>query len=368
MSGEPDLEKVLGHFDFFAESIPQLPLYRAISSACAHDREVAGLLLEARPGQARPVLLLAAVHDLVLAHPELPLARWYATVTDAAEVRTDDPWPAFRSTCLGHADHLRWVIATHATQTNEVNRVVLLAPMLAHATSDVAARPVSLVELGASAGLLLGLDRYRIDLGGTMVGDPASPVHLAGEVRGGVRPPLAGFPPAIVDRVGIDLAPVDLEDRDAVRWLEACLWPDQPWRVERFREAVALLRADPPRLVTGDFVEDLVAVAATLDPSTHLVVFDGWALTYVARVERPRLLGALETLAADGRPVSWLSAEAPKCVPGIEPPHPDVLDEAATPETVLGLHRWRDGRALPPATVGWGHPHGAWLTWTAGAA
>lgn len=49
-----------------AAAYPATPLYHAICAAAAEDGEVVRLLLEARPGQERPVLLLAALHDLVL--------------------------------------------------------------------------------------------------------------------------------------------------------------------------------------------------------------------------------------------------------------------------------------------------------------
>ena len=50
-------------------------------------------------------------------------------------------------------------------------------------------------------------------------------------------PPLD--PPPVAWRAGIDLSPVDLRDPDDVRWLRACLWPDQRARHERFDAAVA---------------------------------------------------------------------------------------------------------------------------------
>ena len=70
-----------------------------------------------------------------------------------------------------------------------------------------------------------------------------------------------GLPHAVA-RVGLDLEPVDLADDDAVRWLEACLWPDVPGRVERFRAARSLLRDDAQTLVAGDMVDDLPAALA----------------------------------------------------------------------------------------------------------
>lgn len=361
--GEPDLDRIVGHFRRFTSSVAGLPLYARLTDGCLDDREVASLLLAARPGQARPVLLFAAVHDLVLRRPDLPLARWYPSITPESDRPVTDPWPDFRSTCLEHRDELTAVIASRTTQTNEVNRVVLLAPLLVAACHDVPEQPISFVELGTSAGLLLGFDRYRIDVGGVVVGEPSSSVRNAGSVRGAVAPPLDGFPPSVVDRRGIDLDPVLLDDVDRVRWLEACLWPDQPERLERFRAAVALLRDDPPPIVVGDFVDCLPAAVAELSPDTHLVVFDAWALTYVERARRETIVTTLESLAADGRAVSWVTAEPPGCVPGIEPPNGPGQDESGTQDTVLGLRRWRNGHAVSAEAVGWSHPHGAWLHW-----
>ena len=53
-------------------------------------------------------------------------------------------------------------------------------------------------------------------------------------------PPLD--PPPVAWRAGIDLSPVDLRDPDDVRWLRACVWPDQRARHERFEAALAVAR------------------------------------------------------------------------------------------------------------------------------
>ena len=374
----PEIQLMLRQF---ADAFTELRLYRAIALGAAADDDVARLLLAARPGQARPILLLAALHDLVLARPDLPAARWYPSVT-GAPVPDGDPWPDVRAAALAHADHLRRVIASRGTQTNEANRAVHIGALVARACADVPERPVVLLEMGASAGLLLELDRYRIEVGapGTpgaaVLGDPASAVVTRGELREGSVAGLAL--PRVVGRVGLDLAPVSPDDEAELRWLEACLWPDQPDRLERFRAAVALVRAHPPRLVRGDMVADLADVARAAlrsaeadaaeasdgDAGAHLVVLSSWALTYVRADRRGVVAQTLAALAADGRPVSWLTAEPPGCVPGL----PDVDastwgEQAAAAETVLGARLWRDGRELPPAVRGVSHPHGAWLHW-----
>jgi hypothetical protein len=161
-------------------------------------------------------------------------------------------------------------------------------------------------------------------------------------------------------RVGLDLDPVDLTSVAQVRWLEACLWPEVPGRMERFRAACELLRGDPPAVIRGDMVDDLphaVRLARTrAGQDAHVVVLSSWAMTYLAPPRRLDLAGAIHALAPDVPQLSWLTAEPPGCVPGLEVPSVGV--EA---NTVLGLHRWRHGQALTPQVLGSCHPHGAWI-------
>ncbi|NHN55447.1 DUF2332 domain-containing protein [Calidifontibacter sp. DB0510] len=345
------LDRVRRYFLEFAAG-HDLPLYAAICRGAADDPDVLGLMSSAQPGQARPVLFLAAVHDLVLRNPDLPAAQWFPSV--AATPPQGDPWATVRQTALDHADELRHTIATRTTQTNEVNRATYLAALLHAATCDRPDQPITLLEVGASAGLLLGVDRYRVRLSsGVAVGPEDSPVDCFGEDRSATTVSSLDFPP-IVDRRGLDRDPISLDDVDRLAWLRACLWPEVPGRVERFDAAVELLRTDPPRVDRGDMVADLPDVIRDLaDATTHLVVFSSWALTYVAPDQRAAVLTAIG--AAPGA-VSYVSAEPPSCVPGL----PSDLPQG-TAETVLGLHRWRDGSALTPVTLGTCQSHGAWL-------
>jgi hypothetical protein len=343
-----------------------LPLYHALAERVADDEETAALLLAAATGQARPVLWFAALHDLVLRRPELPAARWYASVVGAERVPSGDPWPDVRRTVLENAAALRRTIATHRTQTNEVNRAVYVAVGLALAARDLPESPVVLVELGASAGLLLATDTYRIELaqpgGLQLLGSRDSTVTCRGEDRS--TPPLPRLlVPPITARAGLDLAPVDLRDTDAVRWLEACLWPDVPGRVERFRAAVALARTSRSHLVAGDMVDNTPAVIEAAsrglaDP--HVVVFSSWALSYVPRERRSALAGVLDGIGRRTGSLSWLTAEPVGCVPGL-PSSYERLDDGTT---VLGARRWRDGRELTPEAWGTCHPHGSWVDLT----
>ena len=363
------LARIQRRFGEFAAEYPALPLYSSLCRHLAGDQELAGLLLAAKPGQARPVLWLAAVHELALRHPESVAAQWYPSVTGRDGTREGDPWPDVRQAVLEHREEVADTIARRRTQTNEVNRAVHLGVGLAVAAADLADRPVALVELGASAGLLLGIDRYAVELTGaspaTQLGDPRSPVRCSGTDRSGVGQQLTerGMDlPRVAGRVGVDLDPVPLDDDDAVRWLEACLWPDVPGRVERFRAARALLRADPPEVLHGDLVDDLATTVAVgrgqAGPEAHVIVLSSWALSYVPVERRLQLEDVLRQLSQEIAHLSWLSAEPPGCVPGVRVPA-DLADDRGG--TVVGVRRWRDGREVAPLTLGSCHPHGHWV-------
>ena len=337
----------------------RVPMYGRVCRAAADDPEVLELLHDAPKGQRRPILLLAALHDLVLEHPEAPAARWFPSVTGRA-VPPGDTWPEVRATLIDHADRIRHVVATRSTQTNEVNRSALWAAAVPWAAADVDA-PVAVVELGASAGLNLGFDRYFVDFGsGDTVGPVDAAVRLECIVRSGRRPALPM--PQIVDRLGVDLEPVDLADPVRHRWLRACLWPEQTERVTRFDAAVAVTLADPPTIAAGDAVDELPDAVERLADDAHVVVMWSWFLTYLSRERRRALDGALD-LIGRRRPLTLLSAEASGVHEAfVDPGLPG--DDPAEFRSVVGASRWRDGRR-DDRVIARCHAHLRWLDWMA---
>ncbi len=59
----------------------------------------------------------------------------------------------------------------------------------------------------------------------------------------------------VARRRGIDRSPVDVTTEHGARVLQSFVWADQTERLERLRRAIEILRADPPELITGDYVE-----------------------------------------------------------------------------------------------------------------
>ena len=225
------------------------------------------------------------------------------------------------------------------------------------------ARPVGLVEVGASAGLNLLLDRYeyRYDPGGT-VGGPAA-VRLACQIRGDVPPPLPAALPRIETRAGLDMHPVDVTDRDQARWLVACQWPDQLDRLHRVRAAVALAHTDPPTVVQGDAVDDVARLVDTVPDHALPVVVTTWVMAYLPEDRQVAFLTELDRLGA-GRDLTYLFAEHRHEVPGLPmPPRPDGTADDPRFSTLVRLD-WRDGARRPARRLADMHPHVTWLLWT----
>jgi len=70
------------------ECVPRAPVYARICRAVAGNDEALALVMSAPIGQRRPSLLLAAIHDLLLAGAEHELAAHVPTVAAKARVAT----------------------------------------------------------------------------------------------------------------------------------------------------------------------------------------------------------------------------------------------------------------------------------------
>jgi hypothetical protein len=241
---------------------------------------------------------------------------------------------------------------TRRTQTNECGRSALLAPALDH----IAGRfdtPLAVVDAGASAGLNLLFDRYRLDYGAHgSLGPVNSPVRIDCEIRS-PQFPLPHDTPPVVRRVGLDRSPVDLDDAADVRWLLACVWPDTG-RLERTAAAIELAREHRPHVVSGDMVDDLPGVLDSIDANC---VITTWSFAYLSPRQREQFIEHLAS-AAKQTPIAWISAEGHGIVEMLNPPPAP----AGTTPSVLGVVVF-DRSDTHATTLGFAHPHGAWLDW-----
>lgn len=321
-------EEIAAAYRRFAENEAhgRSPLYETFALEVAGDRALLARLAALPSPKRQPNLLFAAVRHV-------------------AGLAGD--WAAFRKAALARWDEVRAVMMERSTQTNEPGRCAVLLPILARLP-----QPLALLEVGASAGLCLLPDRYGYDYSGRTVLDQALPAGTPMfPCEADAATPIPASMPQIVWRVGLDLHPLDLGDTGQMEWLEELVWPDNAGRAARLRQAVAVARADPPRLVRGDLQERLASLAAEAPQDATLVVFHTAVLAYVPdRLERTAFAQLVRSLSD-----YWVSNEAPRVFPDIAA---HASGESPRGRFLLSVN------GMP---VAWTDPHGASMEWVPGA-
>ena len=230
--------QVAEQYEDFARYADGSPCFEEWATSVVDDPEVLAWIGTLPPVKRQPNLVFAA-------------ARWHG-------VPAPGPYEGLRRALLDGDGAIRGTILARRTQTNEVGRLATLVPFL----GGLAPEPMSLLEVGASAGLCLYPDRFRYvwhtDTDTDQVEVGAGP-ELSCAVTGSL--PSVRLP-EVAWRGGVDLHPLDVADADAMAWLENLVWPEQEDRRERLRAAVDVARADPPRLIAGDLLDLLPDLAA----------------------------------------------------------------------------------------------------------
>jgi len=364
----PDLSKLLSRFG--REDCPQEPLYVALCAIAAEDERLLALLAEAPPEQRKPNLLLAALHERVLAGAAPELAAYYrsagggrdpdAGLAAALSACVEREWPAL-------VQHLR----SGATQTNEVARGAAIWPALGAAAQATGARHLALLDFGCSAGLNLGVDhyhlRYRSDDGAW---------HERGAPRGEGTAEIAsrwlGPAPLPVDtgwrlalRHGLDPAPIDPADPQGLRWLQACLWPHDAARRQRLALAAAQMRGLPHALHQAD---DCIAAIEPwllgLPAGVQPVMLTSWVLYYLNDADLARLRATVDRLALT-HGLAWIAGDLPtlSARDAAVPPPPALPPGEAPSSATLWTLRSSAGDRIAERVLGWSHPHGRWVAW-----
>ncbi|MHA1152715.1 MAG: DUF2332 domain-containing protein [Alphaproteobacteria bacterium] len=325
------------------------PLYEVLARGVAADPRLLALAARARPGQPPPNMLLAAVHALLLKGVrDAPLARFYPDLTTAPQAPAAVT-PSFRAFCLAHEDAIVAILEARVVSTNEVARAACLLPAFAEAARQAAA-PLHLIEVGASAGLLLNWDHYAYDYGdGKILGPPEATLTLYCEPRGLPEsdqgaPVWPEFLPAIASRLGIDPNPLDPAERADAAWLRALIWPEQAVRAEHLEKALAIAHAAPPSLCAGSALDCLAPALAALPVEGAPCVFHAFTLNQFS----PKMRREFE------RQLRAAAAQRPLWRIGLE------WGAAPAPELVLAHY---DGAGVREATLARCDPHGAWIEW-----
>lgn len=172
----------------------------------------------------RPLLLLAALrYDALLDGPSHPLHAALCADPPDAEAFTA---AALEQAVAPERTHFHASLRNRAVQTNETTRAVTWLWPAHLLWQSGERRTLTLVDLGASAGLNLVADSL-----------PARWVDGTGAAV-----PVAPLPP-IAMRLGIDVSPIDVANEEDAAWLRACVWPSDSARRARLEQAIAAYTA-----------------------------------------------------------------------------------------------------------------------------
>jgi hypothetical protein len=332
------------HFSFTAEDHQRLPFYSALIIDLESDLTAQKLLASVRIEQRNPMLVLAALHLAALrGHPVLA-----PIYSDARHGRMTDPAAAAREVVNVLTEDAALVRNElhRSTQTNEPGRSAVFQAVIAL----VARRgypSINLIDVGTSAGINLHFDRFPV-----RESDDDNPLTLVCRDESPVDRSLPL--PDVHSRVGIDPSPLDLTVDDDRLWLTACLWPEEPRRLDRLDAIIAQRPAWPATTVlngtTAERLGDAVALGA---PDTLTVVLNSYVVAYFPKEDQRAYFNDMSDRCANGN-VAWISLESPFMVDW--PTSNRSSDGAKSGATQVLV-------TLPgtsPGEWGWCHHHGLW--------
>jgi hypothetical protein len=288
---------------------------------------------------ALPLRTVGGLHALDLAGVDPQLSQLFAgAVTDPEEAVG-----VLRRSFAAHDETLHsWLDGP--PQTNEPGRSAGLMVGMIELVRRFG-HPLEVLEIGSSAGLNLLIDRYRFDLGGTVVGPADAPVTIRPEWRGAQPPAL---PVAFASVRGMDVQPIDATDPRAAERLRAYVWADNPERLERLTAAIAMQREAPVSLERGDAADWVEArLAEPQAAGVTRVLMHSVVWQYLGAERQARITAAMEAAGAQAareRPLAWVRFEP---------------DRGLNPRQEIWVRSWPEG--APAVKIAHSQAHGAWV-------
>lgn len=262
-----------------ARHFSSCPLYEHCLNIVADNDEMVGIIAHTPKGPQPTNLFLAAVHYLLIQHPNNELAQWYESIVENPRpVETVDN--AFISFCLENSDSIVAILQSRLVQTNEVARCIPLRAALAKLAEDIRV-PCDFMEIGASAGLLMAFEHYHYDADGPLTDDRISSPRLTTDWEG--RRLSLDPLPEFRSICGIDLNPIDIGDSDERLWLQALIWPNARYRRAQLDSACSLVEEHKIRVApmdVNDWIEHQLKEGPQLTP---LVVFHAAVRAHMPR-------------------------------------------------------------------------------------
>lgn len=322
----------------------------------ADDFDAGGIIADLTRGwktnpiqDALALRLAGALHAIVLSEPDGSLAEVWPHQGRAWSMA--EAWPVARATLRDREPWVREFLKS-PPQTNEVRRAVGLWPGLCTA-AEAFDGPMDVLELGASAGLNLNMDRFHYEGGSWQWHSPIPGPRVAMSTQW--RGPAPRFPlhAAIRHRAACDQNPLNARSAEDRLRLRSYIWPDQPERLERLNAAMEIAEAQSITPDAGDAADWIKAKLATRAKDALTIIYHSVFFQYPPQSVRDAITRAIETEGARATadaPLAWLRFE-----PG------GVLGRTQDGANMtLELIEWPSGRRRVLADI---DPHGRFVHW-----
>lgn len=342
------LSKIFRTFADHEATELESPMYAELANTVSSSSELLEIASHCSKMQPAPNLLFASVQFLLISGLEHPLRQYFPLPRQYKE-ENGRVSRVFREFCLRHREAIVDLMQTRSVQSNVVNRCSCLLPAFSKISQLVENTPLYLIDLGASAGLNLNFHSYSYTYtraGKTVLtwGKQGSNVHIHADLRGRYLPPL-NTDIAVGGRVGIDLRPIDVQNKDSVNWLRSLVWPEHIDHHRRLIAAIEEFKRLSSPILEGDAIEQLPKAIESAPENQAITIYSTISAYQFSESTRNALDPVISGLSLS-QPIWFLT-----------------LENDGAGQYELLLMRYRCGRKVARKRLAKTSPHGLWLEW-----
>lgn len=321
-------------------------LYYKLSVEVANDSDLLNIAADTRPGQPIPNIFLAAIHYLLLKKQGAELAKYYPSIQ--RNHFSEIPFGIFKAFCIENENKIRKLVSARIVQTNVINRCSYLMPIFSKLIAEEN-KPVTIIDIGTSAGLTLNFDIYEYWYNDQKVFGKSKVITKSTILESSI-PKIYNISQPIT-KIGIDQNIINPADEDEILWLKALVWTDQLERFVAIDEALKLNELKNIHFIKAETVLDFEREILKADTTQTLIIYATHILYQFSQQQKEEFYDMLERV-GQLRDFYFLSAESIKV----------LLEKYNSKETVIELTKYKNKQKtvkLLAETNG----HGNWIKW-----
>jgi hypothetical protein len=346
---ELSLDELKNWFNHFAENECQgnAELYYTLCKEIANDYDLLKIASFASVGQPMPNIFLGAVHYLLLKNRAHELAKFYPTISKEITI-SKIPFELFRSFCCANEVDINKIISTKIVQTNVVNRCAYLFPIISYLASKNE-NPITIIDIGTSAGLTLNFDNYEYWLDNRKVfGSDVVKIHS--EIHEGK---ITELKPIVnkLTKIGIDQNLIEPTNEDEKLWLKALVWADHIVRFENMDSALKNEKLKEIQFIKGSTIKDFNKILGKINKEETLIIYATHTLYQFSAEDKVLFYEMLDNLGKE-RDLYFISAETTK----------SQQEKYNSKNTIVELISYTKG-SKKEEFIAETNGHGNWVAW-----